>query len=422
MSNEIQGVCVKMIAKEKESFFAGLDIGTSKIVTVIARTDKEDNIEIVGLGESESIGLKRGVINNIDATVESIKKSIEEAELMAGYKIKTVWTGIAGNHIRSFNSTGMVAIRDKEVTQSDINRVVETATAINIPSDQKILHVLPQEFIVDGQDDIKQPIGMSGVRLEVRVHIVTGAASAAQNIVKCIKRCGVDVGQIILQSLASANSILSEDEKQLGTVLVDMGGGTTDVIVFSGGSIRHTGVVPIAGDQVTNDIAMALRTPTFDAEKIKVKHGICKQGLIETNENFNVPGIGDRPSRTLSRASLAQIIEPRIEELYSFITEIVRDSGFEELVSSGIVMTGGTSMLQGAAELGEDIFFRQVRIATPMYEGNLKDLISSPRYSTAIGLIIEAKSQTLESYEKRDKVYKTDSIFNRVRSWIEGYF
>ena len=269
MSNEIQGVRVKMIVKEKESFFAGLDIGTSKIVTVIARTDEEDNIEIVGLGESESIGLKRGVINNIDATVESIKKSIEEAELMAGYKIKTVWTGIAGNHIRSFNSTGMVAIRDKEVSQSDINRVVETATAINIPSDQKILHVLPQEFIVDGQDDIKQPIGMSGVRLEVRVHIVTGAASAAQNIVKCIKRCGVDVGQIILQSLASANSILSEDEKQLGTVLVDMGGGTTDVIVFSGGSIRHTGVVPIAGDQVTNDIAMALRTPTSEAEKIK---------------------------------------------------------------------------------------------------------------------------------------------------------
>ena len=422
MSNEIQGVGLRMIVKEKESIFAGLDIGTSKIVTVIARTDEAGNIEIVGLGESESIGLKRGVINNIDATVESIKKSIEEAELMAGYKIKTVWTGIAGNHIRSFNSTGMVAIRDKEVSQSDINRVVETATAINIPSDQQILHVLPQEFIVDGQDDIKQPIGMSGVRLEVRVHIVTGATSAAQNIVKCIKRCGVDVSQLILQSLASSNSILSEDEKQLGTVVVDMGGGTTDVIVFSGGSIRHTGVVPIAGDQVTNDIAMALRTPTFEAEKIKVEHGICKQGLIETNENINVPGIGDRPNRSLSRASLAQIIEPRIEELYSLIAEIVRDSGFEELVSSGIVMTGGTSMLQGAAELGEDIFYRQVRIANPKYEGNLRDLISSPRYSTAIGLIIEAKSQTSESYEKRDKVYKADSIFNRVRSWIEGYF
>ena len=422
MFDEIQEVNDRMMVKEKDNLFVGLDIGTSKIVTIIARTDEEENIEIVGLGESESVGLKRGAINNIDATVESIKKSIEEAELMAGYKIKTVWTGIAGGHIRSFNSTGMVAIRDKEVSQSDINRVIETATAINIPSDQKILHVLPQEFIVDGQEDIRQPIGMSGVRLEVRVHIVTGAVSAAQNIIKCVKRCGVDVSQLILQSLASSNAILSEDEKQLGTVLVDMGGGTTDIIVFSGGSIRHTGVVPIAGDQVTNDIAMALRTPTSDAEKIKVKYGICKQGLLQNDENIYVPGIGERPNRTLSRASLAQIIEPRIEELYSLIAEIVRDSGFEELVSSGIVMTGGTSMLEGAAELGEDIFFRQVRIATPKYNGNLRDLISSPRYSTAIGLLIEAKNKAAEGYDKRDKVYMADNVFNRVRSWIDGYF
>ena len=342
---------------EKETFFVALDIGTSKIVTMIGKLNDEGTIEVVGFGQSESFGLKRGVVVNIDATVESIKKSLEEAELMAGYKIEKVWTGIAGSHIKSFNSTGMVAVREKEVSQSDIDRVVETATAINIPSDQQILHVLPQEFIVDGQEGIRQPIGMSGVRLEVRVHIITGAVSAAQNIIKCIRRCGVEADQLILQSLASANAILSEDEKQLGTVLLDIGGGTTDIIIFSGGSIKHTGVIPIAGDQVTNDIAMTLRTPTYDAEQIKLRYGVCKQSLLIDKEEIDVPGIGDRPNRTLSKASLAQVIEPRIEELFSMVSGVIKDSGFDELLSSGVVLTGGTAMLQGAGELGEDIFF-----------------------------------------------------------------
>ena len=307
---------------------------------MIGKLNDEGTIEVVGFGQSESFGLKRGVVVNIDATVESIKKSLEEAELMAGYKIEKVWTGIAGSHIKSFNSTGMVAVREKEVSQSDIDRVVETATAINIPSDQQILHVLPQEFIVDGQEGIRQPIGMSGVRLEVRVHIITGAVSAAQNIIKCIRRCGVEADHLILQSLASANAILSEDEKQLGTVLLDIGGGTTDIIIFSGGSIKHTGVIPIAGDQVTNDIAMTLRTPTYDAEQIKLRYGVCKQSLLIDKEEIDVPGIGDRPNRTLSKASLAQVIEPRIEELFSMVSGVIKDSGFDELLSSGVVLTG----------------------------------------------------------------------------------
>jgi len=400
----------------------GLDIGTSKIVAIVGELGPEGQLEIIGIGSHASRGLKKGVVVNIDSTVQSIQRAVEEAELMAGCQIQSVFAGIAGSHIRSMSSHGIVAIRDREVFQPDIDRVIDAAQAVAIPADQKILHILPQEFLIDSQEGIKEPLGMSGVRLEAKVHLVTCAVNAAQNIEKCIQQCGLAVDDIILEQLASSFAVLTDDEKDLGVCLVDIGGGTSDIAIFTDGSIRHTGVIPIAGDQVTNDIAMALRTPTSEAEKIKVKHGICKQGLVETNENINVPGIGDRPNRTLSRASLAQIIEPRIEELYSLIAEIVRDSGFEELVSSGIVMTGGTSMLQGASELGEDIFFRQVRIATPKYEGNLKDLISSPRYSTAIGLIIEAKSQSSESYEKRDKVYTADSIFNRIRSWIEGYF
>ena len=406
---------------EKETFFVALDIGTSKIVTMVARLNDESAIEVVGFGQSESFGLKRGVVVNIDATVESIKKSLEEAELMAGFKIEKVWTGIAGSHIKSFNSTGMVAVREKEVSQSDIDRVVETATAINIPSDQQILHVLPQEFIVDGQEGIRQPIGMSGGRLEGRGHIITGAVSAAQNIIKCIRRCGVEADQLILQSLASANAILSEDEKQLGTVLLDIGGGTTDIIIFSGGSIKHTGVIPIAGDQVTNDIAMTLRTPTYDAEQIKLRYGVCKQSLLIDKEEIDVPGIGDRPNRTLSKASLAQVIEPRIEELFSMVAGVIKDSGFDELLSSGVVLTGGTAMLQGAGALGEDIFFRQVRIATPKYNGNLKELLSNPRYSTAIGLLLEAKDHT-EITKKNYGGVTFKNMFYRFKSWIDGNF
>jgi cell division protein FtsA len=347
----------KNMTREKTNHFVALDIGTSKIVVMVARRSLSNELEIIGIGQSDSVGLKKGVVVNIDATVESIRQAVEEAELMADCKIDSVWTGIAGSHIRSFNSTGMVAIRDQEVTQADIGRVVETATAINIPSDQQLIHVIPQEFMIDGQEEIRQPIGMSGVRLEVKAHIVTGSVSAAQNIIKCIKRCGIEVKELVLQPLASSNSILTEDEKVLGTVLVDIGGGTTDIAIFSGGAIRHTAVIPIAGDQITSDIAMALRTPTKDAEQIKLRHGVCKQNLVISRSEIEVPGLGDRPVRSLSRQALAAVIEPRVEELFTLVSQVTRESGFDELISSGIVLTGGSCLIEGMVELGEDVFF-----------------------------------------------------------------
>ena len=376
-----------------------------------------------GIGQAESKGLKKGVVINIDSTVNSIRAAVEEAELMSDCKIETVTTGIAGSHIRSFNSTGMVAIRDAEVSQNDVDRVIETATAINIPSDQQILHVIPQEFIIDGQEDIKEPIGMSGRRLEVRAHIVTGAISAAQNIIKCIKRCGISVSDLVLQPLASSNSILTEDEKNLGTLLIDIGGGTTDIAIFSGGAIRHTAVIPIAGDQITSDIAMALRASTNEAEAIKLTHGVCKQSLVEKRTEFEVAGLGDRAqNRLLSKNTLAAVIEPRVEELFSLVSQVSRESGFDELISSGVVLTGGSSLLVGVVELAEDVFFRQVRVANPNYSGNLADVISNPRYSTAMGLIIEA-NRDLSRFES--DVFDSNSwleVLRKMKSWFVGNF
>ncbi len=418
------------MTRNDRDYFVGLDIGTSKIVAMIARGSSFQDLEIIGIGQSDSLGLKRGVVVNIDATVDSIRKAVDEAELMADCKIDSVWTGIAGSHIRSFNSTGMVAIRDQEVSKADIDRVVETATAINIPSDQQLIHVIPQEFIIDGQEDIKQPIGMSGVRLEVRAHIVTGSVSAAQNIIKCVKRCGIEVRELVLQPLASSNSILTDDEKALGTVLIDIGGGTTDIAIFSGGAIRHTAVIPIAGNQITSDIAMALRTPTSDAEQIKIMHGICKQSLVTKRNSIEVPGLGNhRPSRSLSRQALAAVIEPRVEELFSLVNQVARDSGFDEVVSSGIVLTGGSSLIEGMVELGEDVFFRQVRVASPTYDGNLMDIVCNPRYSTAMGLLFEASNQTKESKNSLEQAgsfidFLSDprAVLKKMKSWFLGNF
>ena len=410
------------MTREKTNYFVALDIGTSKIVVLVARRTQSNEIEIVGIGQSDSIGLKKGVVVNIDATVESIRQAVEEAELMADCKIDSVWTGIAGSHIRSFNSTGMVAIRDQEVTQTDVARVVETATAINIPSDQQLIHVIPQEYIIDGQEEIRQPIGMSGVRLEVRAHIVTGSVSAAQNIIKCIKRCGIEVKELVLQPLASSNAILTEDEKILGTVLVDIGGGTTDIAIFSGGAIRHTAVIPIAGDQITSDIAMALRTPTDDAEQIKLRHGVCKQKLILSRSEIEVPGLGDRPVRSLSRQALAAVIEPRVEELFTLVSQVTRESGFDELISSGMVLTGGSSLIEGMIELGEDVFFRQVRIASPSYSGNLMDIVCNPRYSTAMGLLFEANNQNEISKNSNIQTATLLDVFKKMKSWFVGNF
>lgn len=410
------------MTRETSKLLVGLDIGTSKIVAIVAQVLEDERLEVIGLGQAESDGLKKGVVVNIDATVASIQKALEEAELMADCKITSVYTGIAGSHIRSFNSSGMVAIKDKEVAQPDVDRVIETATAVTIPADQQVLHVLPQEFIIDGQEDVRRPIGMSGVRLEVRVHIVTGAVSAAQNIIKCIRRCGLDVQELILQPLASSHSVLTEDERELGVALVDIGGGTTDIAIFAGGAIRHTAVIPIAGDQITNDIAMALRTPTRDAEEIKCRYGVVKQTLVDANAGFEVPGLGDRGPRMLSQQSLAAVIEPRVEELFSLVAQVIRESGFEELLSGGIVLTGGSAQLPGMIELGEDVFLKQVRVARPSYRGSLSDVVSSPRYATAMGLLEEAKRQWLRGAEVNRQTGSFRDTLARMKSWFVGNF
>ncbi len=410
------------MSKEYKDLLVGLDIGTSKVVAVVAELRPDGAYEVIGMGQTESKGLKKGVVVNIEATVQSIQKALEEAELMADCKIGEVFTGIAGSHIRSFNSSGMVAIKDKEVTSTDVARVIETAKAVNIPTDQQILHILTQEFIIDGQEDVREPIGMSGIRLEVKVHIVTGAVSAAQNIVKCVRRCGLEVHDLILQPLASSLAVLTEDEKELGVVLVDIGSGTTDIAIFSEGAIRHTAVIPIAGDQITNDVAMALRTPTPDAEDIKVQYGIAKQVLADPDEMIDVPGVGDRGPRTLSRQALAAVIEPRVEELFSLVHQVVRESGYEELLSSGVVLTGGTAMMPGMVELGEDMFLKPVRVGVPEYRGNLHEVVKSPRYATVMGLLQEGRVQRMRGRKVVVQSGSARQVWTRMKEWFIGNF
>jgi cell division protein FtsA len=359
---------------------------------------------------------------NIDSTVNSIQRAIEEAELMANCKIEQVYTGIAGSHIKSFNSTGMVPIKDREVTQFDVDRVLETARAVSIPTDQQILHVLNQEFVIDGQEDVREPVGMNGVRLEVKVHIVTGAVSAAQNIVKCVRRCGLDVRELVLQPLASATATLSDDEKDLGVALVDIGGGTADIAVFTRGAIRHTAVIPIAGDQITNDIAMALRTPTKDAEMIKIRHGSALRQLASAGDLVEVPGVGDRPPRTMSRQTLAEVIEPRVEELYSLIQAELRRTGYEDLLSSGIVITGGTAAMEGMVELGEEVFHMPVRLGIPRYDGPLSDYVRSPRVATGIGLLQVAHEQQRRRELTKLSASSFQQVFHRMREWFSANF
>ena len=409
------------MSKENKNLIVGLDIGTSKVVAVVAELLPDGRLELIGMGSHESKGLKKGVVVNIEATVNAIQRALEEAELMADCKIQRVYTGIAGSHIRSFNSTGMVPIRDREVTPMDVDRVIETARAMPIPTDQQVLHILTQEFIIDGQDGVREPLGMSGVRLEVKVHIVTGAVSAAQNIVKCVRRCGLEVSDLILQPLASSLAALTEDEKELGVCLVDIGGGTTDVAIFREGAIRHTAVIPIAGDQITNDIAMALRTPTQEAEELKLRHGCALRQLADANEMIEVPGVGDRPPRQLSRQTLAEVIEPRVEELYSLVQKVLRESGYEELLSSGIVITGGSSVMQGMVELGEEIFHMPVRLGVPRYSGGLSDVIRSPRYSTAVGLLIDGKLRTERGMLARQGG-SFRQVMSRMREWFQRNF
>ena len=412
-------------AKENKSIIVGLDIGTSKIVAIVAEMKPDGangGFEIIGMGTHPSRGLKKGVVVNIETTVSAIQRALEEAELMADCKIREVLTVIAGSHVRSFNSQGMVAIKDKEVSQFDIDRVIETAKAVQIPNDQQILHILNQEFIIDGQEDVREPLGMSGVRLEVKVHIVTGAVSAAQNIIKCVRRCGLEVRDLVLQPLASATAVVSDDEKDLGVCLIDIGGGTTDMAVFTHGAIRHTAVIPIAGDQITSDIAMALLTPTKDADDIKMKHGCALSQLADPQEMIEVPGVGDRGTKQLSRKTLAEVIEPRVEELYSLVQSELRRSGYEELLSSGIVLTGGSSMMQGMVELGEEIFHMPVRVGQPSYNGGLAEVVRHPRYSTAMGLLIEGMEQYRQQEVARTQTGAFQQLMDRMKAWFKGNF
>ncbi len=400
----------------------GLDIGTSKVVAIVGKRNGEGQVEIVGIGSHTSKGLKRGVVVNIETTVNAIQRAIEEAELMAGCQIHSVYAGIAGSHVRSMNSHGIVAVRDREVVQADIDRVIDAAQAVAIPADQKILHILPQEYVIDSQEGIKEPLGMSGVRLEAKVHLVTCAVNAAQNIEKCVQKCGLEVDDIILEQLASSYAVLTDDEKELGVCVVDIGGGTTDIAIFTGGSIRHTAVIPIAGDQVTNDIAMALRTPTQNAEEIKIKYACALTQLAGAEETIKVPSVGDRPPRDLSRQALAEVVEPRYEELFTLIQSELRRSGFEDVIAAGIVLTGGTSKMEGVVELAEEIFHMPVRLASPQGVAGLSDVVSNPMYATGVGLLMYGLQQQESGGGSALKVDEGGSLMEKIKNWFTGNF
>lgn len=410
-----------MAKRNDRNLIVGLDIGTSKIVALVGEETIDGQLEIIGYGMHPSNGLKKGVVVNIDATVQSIQRAIEEAELMAGCQIHSAFTGIAGNHIRSLNSHGIVAIRSQEVSPTDVDRVIDAAKAVAIPADQQIIHVLPQEFIIDTQEGIKEPIGMSGVRLEAKVHMVTGSVSAAQNIIKCVRHCGLDVADIILEQLASSYAVLTEDEKDLGVCLIDIGGGTTDIAVFTEGAIRHTAVIPIAGDQVTNDIAVALRTPTQLAEKVKLDAGVALAEMAEQG-SVEIPAIGERPQREISKEQLARVIEARYDELFALIQAELRRSGFEQLISSGIVLTGGASKITGAATLAERIFGMPVRLGVPHNVAGMPEIVDNPIHATGIGLLIYGQRQSGQMRIPLPMRSGMKTVVGRMKNWFQGNF
>ena len=409
-----------MASDSGRRLIVGLDIGTSKVAAIVGELTADGDIEIIGIGSHRSRGLKKGVVVNIESTVQSIQRAIEEAELMAGCHIDEVYAGIAGSHVRSLNSHGIVAIRDREVFQQDIERVIDAAQAVAIPADQKVLHILPQEYLVDNQEGVRQPLGMSGVRLEAKVHLVTCAVNAAQNVEKCIERCGLKVKDVILEQLASSYAVLSDDERELGVCLVDIGGGTTDIAVFTDGAIRHTAVIPIAGDQVTNDIAMALRTPTANAEEIKIKYACALTQLARADETIKVPGVGDKPAKELSRQALAEVVEPRYDELFTLVQAELRRSGFEDLIAAGIVLTGGSSKMEGVIELAEEIFHMPVSLGTPKHVTGLKDIVRNPIYATGVGLLLYGR-QREEEMRGRGKG-RSSGVVKRLKNFISENF
>jgi len=409
--------------RNEKNLIVGLDIGTSKVVAIVGEVGDDGTIEVVGIGSHPSRGLKKGVVVNIESTVHSIQRAVEEAELMAGCDIHAVYAGIAGSHVRSLNSHGIVAIRDKEVSAGDLERVIDAAGAVAIPADQRILHILPQEFLIDNQEGIRDPIGMSGVRLEAKVHMVTGAVSAAQNIVKCVQRCGLEVDDIVLEQLASSYSVLTEDEKELGACIVDIGGGTTDIAVFLDGAIQHTAVIPIAGDQVTNDIAVSMRTPLQYAEEIKIKYACALSQLANPDETIEVPSVGERPPRRLARQTLAEIVEPRFEELFGLVRDELRRSGFEELIAAGVVITGGSAKMEGAVELAEEVFHMPVRLGAPQYVDGLLDVIRNPIHATGVGLLLYGYESMVRRGQRSGPVAGgLADMWGRMRAWFQGQF
>ncbi len=407
--------------RKETNIIVGLDIGTSKVVAIVGEVKVDGEIEIIGIGTHPSHGLKKGVVVNIESTVQSIQRAVEEAELMSGVEIESVYAGIAGSHVSSLNSHGIVGINDGEVSPTDVERVIDAARAVPIPADQRILHILPQEFVIDGQEGIHDPVGMSGVRLEVQVHMVTGAVSAAQNIIKCVRRCGLEVQDLILEQIASSYSVLDEEEKELGVCLVDIGGGTTDIAVFAGGSVRHTAVIPIAGDQVTNDIAVALRTPTHHAEEIKLKYACALSKLPAAEETIEVPSIGDRPPRRMSRQTLAEVVEPRYEELLGLVQDELRRSGFESVVAGGIVLTGGSSKMEGLVDLAEEVFHMPVRLGVPRYVTGLADVVRNPIHATGVGLLLFGQ-QNSGVRVPRERKGMLRTTWERMKSWFQGNF
>lgn len=409
----------------KKDFVVGLDIGTTKICCIVGEIIEpgpQPSIDIVGIGTAPSTGLRKGVVINIDTTVESITKAIEEAELMAGVEISTVYTGIAGGHIKSFNSTGVVAVKEKEISEQDVQRVIDAAKAIAIPLDRETIHIIPQEYMINDQDGIRDPIGMSGVRLEAKVHIVTGAVSSAQNIIKCANKAGLNVAEICLEPIASSEAVLCQDEKELGVVLIDIGGGTSDIAIFKDGAIVHTGVLAIGGNHITNDIAVGLRTPQNEAEKVKIRHGCALASLIKPEETIEVPGVGGRKPRVLSRKLLAEIIEPRVEEIFSLIQREIMKSGYQDLLSAGVVITGGATLLEGMPELAEYIFEMPVKRGLPHNIGGLRDVVNSPKFATAVGLLkYGAKAKGKTRFPIREKnIY--DKVRGSMRSWMRDLF
>lgn len=412
-----------MPKRTDRNLIVGLDIGTSKAVALVAEYKADGGLELIGIGSAPSRGLSRGVVVNIDSTVQSIQRAVEQAELMAGVEIDAVYTGIAGSHVKSLNSHGIVAIKDKEVTAGDVARVMDAAQAVALPADQRIIHVIPQEYIIDSQEGIRDPMGMSGVRLEARVHIVTGAESAAQNIVKCVQRCGLEVEDIVLEQWASSYAVLTDDEKDLGVCLVDIGGGTTDIAVFSNGALRHTAVIPIAGDQVTNDIAVSMRTPTQYAEDIKIRYACALSQLANPDETIEVPSVGDRPPRRLARQTLAEIVEPRYEELFGLIRDELRRSGFEEAIAAGIVLTGGSAKMEGAVLLAEEVFHVPVRLGFPQGLSGLPDVVTNPVHATGVGLLLYARAlYETEGGQVRSSRDSGRGFMERMKDWFKGYF